>query len=159
MMISNHSHSAQAHCPHSGLAEEFNPWDSAYIEDPYPFFARARRQQPVFYSPEVDIWVISRYDDILAVLRDARRFPAPNATAPVPQMTSEARQILTDGGYTIKPALTNNDPPAHTRVRSHINKVFSARRVAQMEPRIRQYADALLDAFVGDGQADLVGQF
>jgi cytochrome P450 len=158
-MTSNHSHSAQAHCPHSYLAEEFNPWDGAYVDDPYPFFARARRQHPVFYSPEVDMWVISRYDDISAVLRDPRRFSAANATAPVSQMTPEARQILIDGGYTLKPALTNNDPPAHTRVRSHINKVFSARRVAQMEPRIRQYADALLDAFVGDGQADLVRQF
>jgi cytochrome P450 len=158
-MTSDHSHSAQTHCPHSRLAEEFNPWDSAYIDDPYPFFVRARREEPVFYSPDEDMWVISRYDDISAVLRDPQRFSAANTLAPVSPFTPEARQILIDGGYAPKPALTNNDPPGHTRVRSHINKVFSARRVAQMEPRIRQYASALLDAFVGDGQADLVRQF
>ncbi len=158
-MTSNHSYSAQAHCPHSRLAEEFNPWDGTYVDDPYPFFARARREHRVFYSPEVDMWVISHYDDISAVLRDPRRFSAANATAPVSPVAPEARQILIDGGYALKPALTNNDPPAHTRVRSHINKAFSARRIAQMEPRIRQYADALLDAFASDGQADLVRQF
>jgi cytochrome P450 len=147
------------HCPHSHSAEKFDPWDGTYVDDPYPFFARARRQDRVFYSPEVDMWVISHYDDISTVLRDPRRFSAANATSPVSPVTPEARQILIDGGYTLKPALTNNDPPAHTRVRSHINKVFSARRIAQMEPRIRHYADTLLDAFVGDGQADLVGQF
>ncbi len=158
-MTSDHSHSAQTHCPHSRLAEEFNPWDSAYIDDPYPFFVRARREQPVFYSPDEDLWVISRYDDISAVLRDPQRFSAANALSPVSPFTPEARQILIDGGYIPKPALTNNDPPAHTRVRSHMNKVFSARRVAEMEPRIRQYANALLDAFVEEGQADLVKQF
>jgi cytochrome P450 len=159
MMISNHSYSAPARCPHNHLAEEFNPWGGAYLDDPYPFFAHARQQQPVFYSPDVDMWIISRYDDISTVLRDPRRFSAANATSPVSQFTPEARQILIDGGYTIKPTLTNNDPPAHTRVRSHINKAFSARRVAQMEPRIREYANALLDAFVSHGQADLVRQF
>jgi cytochrome P450 len=158
-MTSNDLGSAPARCSHNHLAQEFNPWDSAYLDDPYPFLARARHQQPIFYSPEIDMWVISRYDDIAAVLRDPRRFSAANATAPVSQFTPEARQILIDGGYALKPALTNNDPPAHTRVRSHINKAFSARRVAQMEPRIRQYANALIDAFVGDGQADLVRQF
>jgi cytochrome P450 len=158
-MTSHDSGSAPARCSHSHLAQEFNPWDSAYLDDPYPFFARARRQQPVFYSPEVGMWVISRYDDIAAVLRDPRRFSAANATSPVSQFTPAARQILMDGDYTLKPALTNNDPPAHTRVRAHINKAFSARRVAQMEPRIRQYANALLDAFMDDGQADLVRQF
>jgi cytochrome P450 len=158
-MTSDHSHTAQASCPHNRLAEEFDPWDSAYIDDPYPFFVRARPQQPVFYSPDIDMWVISRYDDISAVLRDPQRFSAANALAPVSPFAPEARQILIDGGYAPKPGLTNNDPPAHTRVRSHINKVFSARRVAQMAPRIRQYANTLLDAFAGDGQADLIKQF
>src|SRR4029079_11721355 len=96
---------------------------------------------------------------IAAVLRDTRRFSAANATSPVSPFTPAARQILIDGDYTLKPALTTNAPPSHTRVRSHINKAFSARRVAQMEPRIRQYASALLDSFAGDGQADLVKQF
>jgi cytochrome P450 len=129
-MISNTWYDAQASCPHSRMMEEFNPWGGAYLDDPYPFFARARQQQPVFYSPDMDMWIISRYDDISTVLRDPRRFSAANALSPVSQFTPEARQILIDGGYKVKPALTNNDPPDHTRVRAHINKAFSARRVA-----------------------------
>src|SRR5262245_22577121 len=109
-MMCNDSGSAPTRCSHNHLSEEFSPWDSAYLDNPYPFFARARRQQPVFYSPEIDMWVISRYDDIAAVLRDSRRFSAANATSPISQFTPEARQILIDAGYAPKPALTNNYP-------------------------------------------------
>lgn len=149
----------QMRCAHGGLVEEFNPWEGPYVDDPYPFFARARAEEPVFYSPLIDMWLVSGYDDIWAVLRDPARFSAANALSPVSPFTPEAQQILIDGGYTLQPALTNNDPPGHTRVRSHINKVFSARRIAALEPRIRQFADTLIDAFVDDGHADLIRQF
>jgi hypothetical protein len=46
-------------CAHGGLAEEFNPWEGPYVDDPYPFFARARAEEPVFYSPLVDMWIVS----------------------------------------------------------------------------------------------------
>jgi cytochrome P450 len=150
---------AAAQCPHSHFASEFDPWSVEYVADPYPFYARARAEAPVFYSPLVDMWMVSRYDDIWTVLRDPARFSAANALSPVSPFTPEAQQILLDGGYTLKPALTNNDPPGHTRVRGHINKAFSARRIAQLEPRIRGYADALIDAFAADGCADLIRQF
>src|SRR2546423_1398469 len=149
----------QMRCAHGGLVEEFNPWEGPYVDDPYPFFARARAEEPVFYSPLIDMWLVSGYDDIWAVLRDPARFSAANALSPVSPFTPEAQQILIDGGYTLQPALTNNDPPGHTRVRSHINKVFSARRIAALEPRIRQFADTRIDAFVDDGHADLIRQF
>ena len=149
----------QMRCAHGGLVEEFNPWEGPYVDDPYPFFARARAEEPVFYSPLIDMWIVSGYDDIWAVLRDPAHFSAANALSPVSPFTPEAQQILIDGGYTLQPALTNNDPPGHTRVRSHINKVFSARRIAALEPRIRQFADTLIDAFVDDGHADLIRQF
>jgi len=148
-----------AACPHSQLAQEFSPWEPAYVDDPYPFYVRARAAEPIFYSPEIDMWVVTRYDDIWTVLRDPARFSAANALSPVSTFTPEARQILLDGGYTLIPALTNNDPPGHTRVRSHINKVFSARRIALMEPAIRTYATQLIDDFARDGHADIVAQF
>lgn len=158
-MTSSDATTQAAQCPHSGLAQAFNPWEGLYVDDPYPFYARARSEEPIFYSPDVDMWIISRYDDISTVLRDPQRFSAANALSPVSKFSPEAQQILIDGGYTLKPALTNNDPPGHTRVRSHINKVFSARRIAEMEPRIRQYANTLIDAFVDNEHADLIGQF
>lgn len=150
---------AAARCPHDDLPTAFDPWSAAYLADPYPFFARARGEAPVFYSPALDTWMISRYDDIWAVLRDPARFSAANALAPVTPFTPEAQQILVEGGYGQRPALTNNDPPGHTRVRGHLNRAFSARRIAQLEPRIRQYADGLIDAFAADGHADLIHQF
>lgn len=150
---------AAARCPHSGIVEEFNPWSEEYLADPYPFYARARAEAPVFYNAPTDLWMVSRYDDIWAVLRDPARFSAGNATSPVMAFTPEAQRILLEGGYTLKPALTNNDPPGHTRVRGHINRAFSARRINQLEPRIRDYADRLIAAFVAAGRADLIHQF
>ena len=153
------SNAAPAQCPHSGLAADFDPWGAEYIADPYPFFARARAEEPVFYSPQTDLWMVSRYDDIWAVLRDPARFSAANALSPVSPFTPEAQRILLEGDYTLKPALTNNDPPDHTRVRGHINRAFSARRIAQLEPQIRRYTDGLIDAFVAAGRAELIHQF
>lgn len=148
-----------AQCPHTGLGAEFDPWGAEYVADLYPFFARARAEEPVSYSPALDLWLVSRYDDVWAVLRDPARFSAANALSPVSPFTPEAQRILLEGGYTLKPALTNNDPPGHTRVRGHINKAFSARRIAQLAPRVREYADGLIDAFVAAGRADLIAQF
>jgi cytochrome P450 len=64
----------QMRCARSGLAEEFNPWEEPYVDDPYPFFARARAQEPVFYSPLIDMWIVSRYDDIHENARDHLAF-------------------------------------------------------------------------------------
>jgi cytochrome P450 len=55
--------------------------------------------------------------------------------------------------------LLTNDPPAHSRFRALVNKAFSARRVATLEPRIRRIANGLIDSFIGDGKVELVGQF
>jgi hypothetical protein len=46
-------------CPYTGLGQEFNPFMPPYLDNPYPFFARARSEEPVFYHPDLDCWVIS----------------------------------------------------------------------------------------------------
>ena len=46
------------------LARRFDPFHDPYLADPYPFFAQARAATPVFYSPDLDYWVVTRYHDI-----------------------------------------------------------------------------------------------
>jgi hypothetical protein len=46
------------------FAERFDPFHNPYLADPYPFFAEARAATPVFYSPDLDYWVVTRYHDI-----------------------------------------------------------------------------------------------
>ncbi len=55
---------ADAGCPVTGLGAVFNPFGEPYLSDPYAFYIRARTEEPVFYSPEIDHWVITRYEDV-----------------------------------------------------------------------------------------------
>jgi cytochrome P450 len=63
----------------SGIGAEFNPFYGAQLDDPYPFFARARRDEPVFYSELLKMWYVTRYDDIVAVVKDPDRFSSAEA--------------------------------------------------------------------------------
>ena len=69
-------------CPVSGLAAEFKPFSEEYLADPYVFFLRARAEQPVFFSPEMDAWVVMKYDDIVAIFQDPETYSAALARHP-----------------------------------------------------------------------------
>src|SRR5262249_58171441 len=70
----------------------------------------------------------------------------------------EIEAILKEG-YPPANTLLSNDPPSHSRFRTLVNRAFSARRVAGMEPQIREIANRLVDRFIGDGRVELVSQF
>jgi cytochrome P450 len=119
------------------LGEHFDPFHDPYLADPYPFFAEAQAAAPVFYSPLLDYWVVTRYHDIRQVFQTPQRFSAVNALAPIQPICPAAGHVLTEGHFRPVQTLTNNDPPAHTRVRRLANVAFTPRRVAAMEPFIR----------------------
>lgn len=139
------------------LSELFNPFLPEQIDDPYPVYARARREEPVFYSPVLDAWVVARYADILSILRDTERFSSFNSLYTRAEPRPEVRAVLREG-YEVFTSLVQSDPPDHTRVRAVFGKAFTPPRVAALEERIRELTRELIDAFVGDGRADLVSQ-
>ena len=63
-------------CPVTAAGREFNPFVDPYLADPYAFWLRARHAEPVFYSPELDYWVVTRYEDIKAIFSDPKTFSA-----------------------------------------------------------------------------------
>src|SRR5581483_10246265 len=63
-------------CPGSELAESFDPFTEPYLGDPYAFWRIAREQAPVFYSPRLDYWIVSRFDDVRDVFQDTDTFSA-----------------------------------------------------------------------------------
>src|SRR5262249_38956789 len=65
------------------LAERFDPFHDPYLADPYPFFAEARAATPVFYSPDLDYWVVTRYHDIEQIFRTPTVFSAANTLPPL----------------------------------------------------------------------------
>ncbi|MGB8840522.1 MAG: cytochrome P450 [Aliidongia sp.] len=134
---------------------DFNPLSPDFIRDPYPFYHRLRAHAPVFHTP-VGFYLVSRYEDAAAVLRDKRfgksfdnriiqRF-GPNAfNEPVVQ---SARHWMLE-----------QNPPDHTRLRGLVAKAFTARTVEDMRPRIQQIVDATLDRVAPNGQMDVMREF
>ena len=142
-------------CPHAELGRDFKPFDTA---EPFPFYARARAQAPIFYSPEIDYWVVTRYADIREIFRNPATFSSENTQAPFKQRPAEVQKVLDDGGFANVSGLSGRQPPDHTRLRGFIKKAFTPRRVASLEPDIRAITTRMIDRFADRGHADLVAE-
>ncbi len=142
-------------CPHADLARDFTPFDLA---DPFAFYTRARHEASIFYSPELDYWVLTRYADIRDVFRDPATFSSENTQAPYRQRPAEVQRVLDDGGFSVTSGLSGRQPPEHTRLRGFIKKAFTPRRIASMETTIRSIASTMIAAFADRGEADLVAE-
>ena len=140
-------HSAK--CPFNHASLTFDPLD---LNDPYPALEWSRAEQPVFYSPEIDYWVVTRFDDIKAVFRDHDTYTAANTITPITPFSDTVKQQLKDGNYTPVPVLSNNVPPDHTRVRKLVNKLFLPRRMRHFEPAIRQMVRNRIASFIDQGK-------
>jgi cytochrome P450 len=138
------------------LAERFDPFHEPYLADPYPFFAEARAGTPVFYSPDLDYWVVTRYHDMRQIFQTPKVFSAVNTLAPLQPICPAAGHLLAEGGFRPVPTLTNSDPPGHTRVRRLTNVAFTPRRVAAMEPLVRELTARFIEERLSSGRADLV---
>lgn len=98
-------------------------------DDPYPAYQRMRSEDPAHYSETEDIWVLSRYADCTAAFKDWKSW------------SSERRgNLLNDQPERIGKTLGTTDPPRHTFARSIVNKAFTPRTVANLEPTVRETA-------------------
>ncbi len=143
-------------CPFQN-GKPFDPLDPDQVEDPFPWMAEARRSAPVFYLEKYDVWCVTRYADVDQVLRDTENISSSNAIRirPLPPLLQE----VFPGGHPLQHSLLLKDPPDHNRLRKIANRAFTPTAVARYEPRIREFANQLIDAFIDDGHCDLVKQF
>ncbi len=137
------------------LGERFDPFHDPYLADPYAFFAEAQAATPVFYSPQLDYWVVTRYHDMRQIFQTPQLFSAVNVLAPIQPICPAAGHLLTAGNFRPVHAF-DTDPPAHTRVRRLANVAFTPRRIAMMEPFIRALTVRFVTERLSRGQADLV---
>jgi len=142
-------------CPHASLADEFRPFDLA---DPFPFLARARAEAPVFYSPELDFWVVTRYEEMRAIFLDPQTFSSENTQTPFRERPPAVQRVLDDGGFSGFSGLSARQPPDHTRIRAFVQKAFTPKRIALLEPDIRALTVSMIERFEKRGRADLVGE-
>jgi hypothetical protein len=148
------------HCPVSHLAESFDPFNDPYLQDPYTFWMGARQEEPVFYSPTLDYWIVSRYADVRQIFMDTDSFSAVISITPLRELCAAAVDELVKAQMVMGPSLVNEDPPIHTRRRKPIrDSLVDPKRIAAMAPRIRELANQYIDRFVERGHADLVADF
>lgn len=146
-------------CPAAGIGRRFDPFDGEPMRI-YPLYAEARRQEPVFYSPDIDYWVITGYDDVRAALEgDPAIFSASNALELVTPLCPAAGKIAQEHGVVISPSIVDEDPPIHTVHRRSLHKPFSRGRMLAMEPLTRRLVTELLDSLCARGDMDLVSDF
>ena len=150
-------------CPVTALGEAFNPFTDPFLSDPYAFFARAREEEPVFYSPEIDHWVVSRYEHVKAMLHDTDTYSSRTAQSPVKPWPQAAVDMLNSEDFRLIPNLTNNDPPSHTHVRRFLRDALSAKRIKWLEPQVVEIVRDVIDDLVemtpvNGGGVDLVNE-
>lgn len=127
--------------------------DRAAIADPYPRFRSMREHAPIHKTAMGKMWIISRFDEARAVLRD------PRCGNPTPEMFEQGRAGL--DGSTRRPrareslSILQLNPPDHGRIRGLVARAFTPRRVEKLRPEVGAIADQLLDSMNGSG--DLVG--
>jgi cytochrome P450 len=156
-MLTNDSNRSQPKtCPHMG--KEFQPFVSPQLENPYPFFKRSREEEPLFFSPLLNAYVLTRYNDIINVLKDPTKFSSKDNLQPIGEYTPEVIQEFRKG-FPMVPDLLNSDGEHHKRLRAPFIKIFAPDKLEAMEDSIRSIANRLVDKFINDGRVDIIEEF
>ncbi|MEM9654337.1 MAG: cytochrome P450 [Actinomycetota bacterium] len=135
--------------------QRFQPFSQEYLTDPYPTFASVREETAAFHSEELGMWVVTRYQDCATVMSDTGRFSSRIAQDPLLPFGPKAGAVLSDG-FGFIPTMTNLDLPEHTRIRRHNMTAFSNKRVAGLEPVIRDLTTDMLDRMLGQPRFDWI---
>lgn len=144
--------------PVSQAAQDFNPFHPDYLQDPPAFLTYFREQEPVFYSPELGYWVVTRYADVKEVFRNSTVFSPANALEKIIPFSEQANEVLKQHNYGMARTLVNEDEPAHMERRRALLFSFSPDELAKHEPMVRRLAKEYVDAFINKGEADLVNE-
>ena len=125
----------------------YDPFDTGIDADPYPVYRRLREEAPLYYNEPHDFFAVSRADDVERVLLDNETFISGRGAI----LDFIRADIEMPPGMFIF-----EDPPIHTRHRKVLHGVFTPRRVAELEPKIRAFCARSLDAVVGSGRFDFI---
>ena len=133
----------------------FDPSDPAFRRHPYPRYAELRESAELHRTPD-GFWVLTRYEDVLTAVRDARLSSHPrHAPERRGRGGPDAVEIPLIGDGTIEIMLTA-DAPDHTRLRRLANKAFTPRAVEGLRPRIVELVDRMLDRAEERGELDVM---
>ena len=141
------------------VGEPIDMQGPAFRADPYPFYARMRRESPIFKVKVPgfgrEAWVVTRYDDIVAALKE-------------PKLSSDMIQLRTQGGGArwiprpfriLAKTMVTTDDPDHARLRNLVHKGFTPSMVERMAGRVQEITDELLAKLEGRDTVNLLEEF
>ena len=129
-----------------------------FFVDPPAVYRRLRTESPVFRSARLDAWLVSRYDDCLAVLKDPARFSNHGRLAAwLSLLSPESRPEIAEITAYYERGVVMTDPPDHARMRAALNRAFTPHVIEQLRGRIQSFVDDRIDTCADRGRLDLVG--
>ncbi|CAA9578439.1 MAG: Putative cytochrome P450 hydroxylase [uncultured Truepera sp.] len=133
----------------------FNPTDPDFLENPYPLYAELRSDAPIFFYEPWDKWVLTRHEDISALLRDRRLGRVMENVKVRTNPEHAAFDDVQDG------SLLELEPPDHTRIRTAVQDVFTPRHVRALEGKIAALCDRLAVSLAAkpERRGDLLTEF
>ncbi len=135
--------------------------DPAIQDDPFETYAAMRQQCPVHHIEDMDLYMVTRFDDAKRVLTDPATFSNnPSARAAVAgESARAAAAVFRERGWTRARTLQRTDPPTHTRYRRLLGGVFTKRRVETLVPRMDEICHELIDGFIDSGECEFITDF
>ena len=115
------------------------------LQNPYPLFARLREEVPIHWCEPMKMWLVTRYDDVLAGLKETKQLVSDRQGMYSDPLTPENRQLAQPLIEHINLWMQNLNPPDHTRNRNLVNLVFTPRMLQGLVPQIEKIVADLLD--------------
>lgn len=127
----------------------YDPYDVGIVADPYPVYARLRDEAPLYHNEHYGFWALSRHADVENALANWQTFS--NSRSDILE--------LVKSDFDMPPGVMMfTDPPMHTMLRGLMSRVFTPRRMAEIEDQIRQYCVRCLDPLVGSDRFDIIAE-
>ncbi len=131
------------------------------LRNPHPTLAKLRVEAPLYYVPHIEMsskpWLLTRYDDSIVLLND-ERFTKDMTHIPGKEK-SRSGDMMMQAAASINRHMLTVDPPDHTRLRALIHKAFTPRIIRELEGRIQEITDGLIDEMLAKGQVDFLTSF
>lgn len=143
----------------SALGESLTFADPDVFVCPFPAYEKLYDEHPVYRDPTTGNYVLTRFEDVRETLRDASTFSNNTGLLGELDWVPEAMNLFVEQGWLPMNTLVSNDPPGHRTYRSLLDKVFTPKKVASLEPRIQGLIDELIDAFADEPEIDFLEAF
>jgi cytochrome P450 len=125
----------------------YDPYDFEIDSDPYPVWERLRDEQPLYYNARYDFFALSRFEDVDQCSKDWETYVSSKGTV---------LELIKSGAKMPSGTIIFEDPPAHHIHRRLLSRVFTPRKINDLEPKIREFCARSLDPLVERGGFDFI---